>query len=635
MTTTKANNRKVTITLGRLVAVALVAVGLPASAAPGEDADQVTPVRATVFRVNDYGAVADSGANAKEAIDRAIAAAKAHGGPGEVVFGEGTYRVETPFAHKDGFFLPHCIVIDRGADLLIRGTHGKTRLLVTNPKNGLFWVKNSQRVTFDDLTVDYDPLPFTQGRIAAVDTKALTVDVRLDDGYAELDRSYFSEHVSMLTVFDPKVCPDLPPGAEVITPSARQRVGQRVWRITSAGPWIKRFDPKAEGPEPLKSPYVRPGVKVVLSARNGGDVVMFAACTDSVVRRVTAYACPGGFLAMIDSRNLRVSDCKDCTPDGSNRLLSTCADGIHLKNLRGALTIERCRLEKMGDDSINFHAMGSYVEKVVSADELLLNGRGWSGLLARGDRLQIIDQRSGLRAEATVASLQSLDGGRRFQVRLDRPVVGVKAGSDRTADLVFSATSCPDPFTVRDNYLASQTEILARGLHGLIENNTLVSTTSKPAIVMTYSGFPWFEGPIPQEIRIRNNTFIGKRGVQILLDGGSGDGIRDITITGNHFCDIASPMLVARGVRNILCRDNTIDNGAAVPRGAGYSCMIVDAASGVTIDRLRVKDASAKLLAVLTIGRHVAAGKNGVKLGEIDAKINPSAKVVLDRRGKN
>ena len=610
--------------------LALLAIGLVISGCASVAAN-TTSVR--VFHVDDFGAMPDGEQNSCDAILKAVAAAKLSGGAAEVVFGAGTYRIETEFVKKTGFFLPHCIEIHGAKDLCIRGTSGKTKLLVTNPKNGLFWVKDSERVTVDDLTVDYDPLPFSQGRITAVDATAMTMDVRLDDGYAELDQPFFDSHMSILTVFDPQVYPDLTPGAEVITAAGHQRVGDRIWRIASAGCWMKRFDPKAEGPEPLKSPYVRVGARIVFSARDGGGVLMFDRCTDTVVRRVTAYAAPGGFLGALSGRNLVVYECKVCPPEGSGRLMSTCADGIHVKNLRDALTIERCRLEKMGDDSINFHVTGLYVEKVVSPREFILNGRGFSGLVMPEDVLQIIDQQSGLRAEVTVVGLDLLDGGRRYQVRLDRPVDGVKSGTDRDADLVFNLTGSPSPFTVRDNYLASQTEILARGVQGVIENNTMEThSTVKPAIVMTYSGFPWYEGPIPRDVTIRNNTFIGQRIGQIWLDGRTGEGIRNVQITGNTFRDIASPMVWARGVGGILLQNNTIANGPALVRQGKYSCVVLDAAKSVVLDRLEVNDSSPKLNTVVVVGKRVAPGESGVAISGLKLNLSPTAKPVLDRR---
>ena len=101
------------------------------------------PNPSQVFHVNDFGAVPDGQQNSRDAILKAIAAAKASGGAAEVVFSAGTYRIETEFVKKDGFFLPHCIEISGAKDLRIRGTGGKTKLLVTNPKNGLFKVNNS------------------------------------------------------------------------------------------------------------------------------------------------------------------------------------------------------------------------------------------------------------------------------------------------------------------------------------------------------------------------------------------------------------------------------------------------------------------------------------------------------------
>lgn len=587
-----------------------------------------------VFLVDDFGARPNSQSNARGAILKAIVAAQASGGPVEVAFGEGTYRLETEFLKKDGYFLPHALIISGARDLVVRGVKGKTKLVVTHPKNGLFRFNGCQRIRVADLIVDYDPLPFSQGRLLAIDTNRMSADVAIDEGYRELDAPYLASNLSILTSFDPAITRALVPSIAVIPLSGCERLGPGRWRVKSAGHWMKRHDSNYVGQDPIQSSYVHVGVRVILSARDSGTVLLFGNCGDVEISGICAYAAPGGFIGAMNSSNFTIRDCQDTVPAGSGRLMSTCADGIHLKNLRGPLLIEGCRLEKMGDDSINFHGTGLFVERVDGPTSTLLNGLGWSGMVLPGDELQFIDQKGGSVQTAFVRRLELSDGGRKYLVELDGPLLNLKAGDKNSGTLVFNASGCPNPFVVRGNYLASQTEILARGLHGVIENNTLVSeSTLKQAIVMSAGGAPWFEGPFPRDILIRSNTFVGERWCQVQMSAASLGAIRDITLSNNRFLGGGGVTLAVSGASGIRFEHNRVDNrGASIRRGGPYSLVTLELAEKVAIDRLTVQDPDPLLTNVVRIGKRVSPGKEGCTIGEVNATLAPGVPIVSDLR---
>ncbi len=71
-------------------------------------------------------------------------------------------------------------------DVEIDGT-GVT-LIATDLKSSALKLANCRNVKLKGFTIDYDPLPFTQGTITAVDAKARTVDFETHEGYHELPR---------------------------------------------------------------------------------------------------------------------------------------------------------------------------------------------------------------------------------------------------------------------------------------------------------------------------------------------------------------------------------------------------------------------------------------------------------------
>src|SRR5262249_25903316 len=140
-------------------------------------AQAASPLGATVFDIKSFlgaGVDADSAfAKAMAEIEKAAAAAKKGGGPVHVILNlekGATYRIKRTLTFKDL----------GGVEL-----NGNGAQLINTTRSQTLHISNSSRVTIRDLIIDYDPLPFTQGTIAAFDKKALQIDVKVDLGYPD------------------------------------------------------------------------------------------------------------------------------------------------------------------------------------------------------------------------------------------------------------------------------------------------------------------------------------------------------------------------------------------------------------------------------------------------------------------
>jgi len=129
-----------------------------------------------VFNVAGYGAAGDGTTDDRTAIRKAVDAAIAAGG-GIVRFdGTKTYRVI-------GDKSPN---IENLFDLVGVGgikIEGNGANLVLYPPDRLAYIDNSENIQVDGFTVDYDPLPYYQGTIDAIDVANLTVDITVPDRY--------------------------------------------------------------------------------------------------------------------------------------------------------------------------------------------------------------------------------------------------------------------------------------------------------------------------------------------------------------------------------------------------------------------------------------------------------------------
>ena len=129
-----------------------------------------------VFHIRDFGAVADGKTDAGNGIRAAIAAAIASGQPVEVRLEAGAYRVRPPAPRET------CFPIHQATNLVVRGAGKSTRIVIADPASGGFGFGLCQQVSVRDLALDYDPVPFCQGTVRAVDGQAGSFDLEVEPG---------------------------------------------------------------------------------------------------------------------------------------------------------------------------------------------------------------------------------------------------------------------------------------------------------------------------------------------------------------------------------------------------------------------------------------------------------------------
>jgi len=129
-----------------------------------------------VLQVSDFGAVGDGVHDDMPAIHKAVAAAKAAGG-GIIRFEkQKTYRV----IGRDDLEYEAVFDLAGAANIKIEG-QGST--LVLKAPDGMANVRQSRNIQIDGLLVDYDPLPYYQGRITHIDPDAMTIDIVVPERY--------------------------------------------------------------------------------------------------------------------------------------------------------------------------------------------------------------------------------------------------------------------------------------------------------------------------------------------------------------------------------------------------------------------------------------------------------------------
>ena len=398
------------------------------------------------------------------------------------------------------------------------------------------------------LTIDYDPLTFTQGTVSAMADDKSWLDVKLDAGYPR----YLADRI---VICDPKT-------------RFHKRGINHLWGTKAAwnGPDTIRIS------RPDVAQNVDLGDPVALSAGqetgNCHGITVEAGSSGVVFQDVTLHCAPG--MGLIDTgsevgivlQNFRITPGPKPAGATAERLLTTSWDGIQCQAARVGAKVENSVIERCGDDSWS------------------VTSRDWEVWAREGDKLLFAKPATQLRVGDTlqyqngptakivgVADVSREKDGVTVtlsEISLDTPLPA-QQGS-HVANLNFSSAG----FVYKNNRIASHGRgALVKVGDGLIEGNTF-RISDKAVIVNPEVG--GLDGGASHLI-IRNNTIIetgyhqampwsdqaGAIGISAVIKGGElrpAGTFNDILIENNTFEGVKGLNLLITSARNVVVRNN-------------------------------------------------------------------------------
>jgi hypothetical protein len=429
-------------------------------------------------------------------------------------------------------------------------------------------------VTVRGLTIDYDPLPYTQGRITAISADKQVYEVELFEGYPDAStvRNFKYE------VFRPDTrtlrCEDRGL-SQIEKPDARHL------RLTSPG----RHD---------------------LHPEQVGDLIVIG--SESVPHGSAPHAieCSGNVDVRLENIDLFASNCfgfielncdgsiySRCRIDrrapeydpvnrASPRLRSLDADAYHSKHaIKGPSYLE-CTARFMGDDCINicgdYHlimsSQGKELRVLAKGNMNIQPGDPLELVLYTGQRLPdakavsvqpagsiLEDERTFLAQQSMDAGLKSARGlGRAYTVTLDCEVTIPRGG------ILCSANRIGNGFAVRNcNFGFNRSRgILIKASHGEITGNRMEGCWMSAILVSPE--YWWLEAGSSSDLKITGNTIANCRGVPIRIEATGGNGAiapagahRNITIADNAVTGCAMPGILVTSTAQLQLGRNTFE----------------------------------------------------------------------------
>ncbi|MBL8993453.1 MAG: right-handed parallel beta-helix repeat-containing protein, partial [Spirochaetia bacterium] len=237
------------------------------------------------------------------------------------------------------------IVVRNATNFTLEGSGKETVLVCTNPSVGFFAFFNCAKIAVKNLSVDYDPLPFTQATVVSVSPDHLFFEYEIHAGFPLLTPFYA---LKTAYFFDPKTrywkrhVPDVYLVSNTILSPTR---GQ-LYRPTR--------------PRNIVFDYsdIVPGDLVAFCNRIPAAFV-FRGSESVRLEDVEVLGAGGGALCrnMRGENYFRFNIRRGPRPAGASqdRLMASSADGFNYAVAPKGPILERCDFSYMGDDSVNFH----------------------------------------------------------------------------------------------------------------------------------------------------------------------------------------------------------------------------------------------------------------------------------------
>lgn len=474
---------------------------------------------------------------------------------------QGTYR----FSPLDVANMPdsYHAAMANVSDVTIEG-NGAT-FLFTDPLRGGLRFVNSESLTLQNLTIDYDPVPFTQGVLTDVSLNQETMTIELDANYPSLAHEMFSE-------------------AADVWASAHNPDGSFVGGLKATGTPRKMFSSIDEiGARKfrltLRQGISKEGLKksnrLTIVARNHKTALTFGGVKGPKVQNVTVHSSGGSAFSFPQCDSPQIVDSYIGPPPESSRQVGTDGDGIRIVNASGEPHVENCRADSLLDDNIVVQQVLCPIDSVVNdravelVDPLIFQAGEKHTLQAMAPDGTV----KGELPSVTNVSESTTSGEEVVRIQFSSSITEMLS----EGDLLRNGENAPDKFTIRGNDLRNNRGIQIRiaASNGVVEQNTLVGA-SRNAIELEVDTDGIF---VPKgwvtNVTVRENTIR-----DVGLNYFAGDHPAGIRVHHLPRPDISTN---GRPNQNITIADNKIEHTA----GSGIE---VEAAKDVNVTNNNLRD---------------------------------------------
>ena len=525
--------------------LALVALTLLSIASFPVSAAELKPIN-----VKDFGAKGDGVTDDTAAINAAIGAAQRQGAGAVVTLPSGRYKTAIG-AEKS--------IRITGADGLTFQGEVDTTIVSGDLDEPVFRIVDSKSVSVRKISIDHDPLGYTQGTITSVDIPNMTCEVSIDPGYPAPNDPTFKGSQVHPFVFPEKNYYQL--DRYWPNPSEMVKTGEHTWS------W------KLQGPPNIEN---WPGKKFFIYSESRSHAFILSNLRDTTLEDINYWG--GGANA-----GFYVNGLEGTTtfrrfvigvPPGSTRIYS-CAGGGQVSGLRGKLLLDQCDFSKIDDDGIDI--LSNYTRIIEQRDKRTLVVQAKNSDYRTGDRVELWDwQHKKMRSDAIITTATSNPGGT-FVIALDRDVVTERVGTG--VGMNFSRESMTDGIDRLINVATVGQETIIRDskfqifrakcLNLKAANCTIERCTFSNSFQPAISAAPeWYfeEGSSIRNLNVRDCTFTDNNHPNIVIGASPISGVH-----GTKPIVSDAPENISHDSEKIVIEGNSFSGFGTTPSVFGWN----------------------------------------------------------------
>ncbi|MDR3262466.1 MAG: right-handed parallel beta-helix repeat-containing protein [Tannerella sp.] len=452
--------------------------------------------------------------------------------------------------------------------------------IICNDQQQAFSIKNCRNFKLSDISIDYDPLCFTQGVITEIDPARKWFTITMDEGYPL--ENITTERVQF---FDPQT---RTLRKNSITTYANnytslEKVSGAAFKLTKNGNW-----------DALEQLGDLVTLSVVSANKQISHTIYLYRNTNLVMEDVTVYGSNSFSILEMECNNSRYSRCKiipkpDEPQRPSPRLRSGNADGLHSKQALKGPTIENCEITFCADDCIAINGAFYPVYKVDNTNldancnssdktvrHIYLLGTNTSFKQGAGDTLQLVSYDGALlgtahidfvrtqddteaptpgEISACMSKFPDLSNAGQYKYGVRYRISEIPEGVNiNTGDLVYNKQGIGSGFAIRNNKIGYNRSrgILVKASDGIITGNEITETAMNGIILSPELN--WMEAGCSENVEISNNVLLN------CMYERTNAGMRPgaLAVVGINGKREVSP---AGMFHNITIRNNTIEGG--------------------------------------------------------------------------
>jgi len=518
--------------------------------------------------VKEFGAVPNDGKDDRAAVNAAIEKARFMDGPIQIDFEAGVYdfaAVSPEWTSGN----EEAVLPLRNCENLIVDGHG-AEIMIHRQDISFATVRASTNLIVRNFTVDYDPLPFSQGTVEAVNSTDLSFVMKLHPGFPPPDDPFFKSCGSwgMLkdTAYPGRLKSDCP--SHFFYKEILPLGGGRFRVVLGNQKELLNFEV---------------GDVFVINGRSAG-VGQYFGSENITFDHLIIYACPGSLFVGSQTSQLNILNCKGLLK--GNRLIVSGADGVHCQSARIGPWVENCEFEGLSDDCLNIYGLPIYVLDQVSPTQLTVYAR--APILA-GDRLAFFNPNVGTILQETTVVWYAGESRRegndtifpRGTLMLSDPVPRLNIAPQGTPldargwkiyDHAYNLDSIGNHFVYRNNHMHNGRRygLFIKASNGLIEDNVFEGLSCNGMQIANEPDWPegfWVRNLVIQNNRVSECGY-GKGDPPIAIVAEKLRGHmkkpmhRNIFLLNNVFNAVSGPALELSGVSGLVAEGNVFTSGS-------------------------------------------------------------------------